>query len=416
MTRPRILLITERFAPDIGGVARSSTRTAAALARLREGRRVDVDVLAWTRTLPPGALESGALESGALESDALEPGAAGVTLHRLGLFSSWDLSLQHTLNVLESLHGERGYAAVWGHYLFPAGFLAVLFAELTGLPATVSARGNDVDQMMFPPGDFARLTWTLERARVISSVSRDLAKKIDVLLGRDAGVETVPNAVDLDVFQPGPGDPALRRALGIGEDEAVLGFSGELRHKKGFPFLLSALSHVRAARPACLLVVGEVRAREQNHLMAYQANAPADAARIVVTGHLDDAAEVARHLRLCDVMLMPSVWDGLPNALLEAMACGVLVLASDAGGMPEVITHGRDGFLVPRAQLGRLGEAALELLALPRDSDDRRAIVEAARARVRERFHADVEAAALARVLDRLLDHLPARLTPRADS
>lgn len=399
MKKPRLLLITERFPPDIGGVARSSARTAAALARLCRGERADVDVLAWTRALPPGALESS-------DAGAVQPGARGVLLHRLGLFSSWDLSLQHTLNVLESLHSERGYSAVWGHYLFPAGFLAVLFAELTGLPATVSARGNDVDQMMFPPGDFARLTWTLQRARVITAVSRDLGRKIAVLLGRDAGVEIVPNAVDLDLFQPGPGDPALRRSLGIGDDEAILGFSGELRHKKGFPFLLSALGHVRKERPACLLVIGEVRAREHNHLMAFAANAPEDAARIVITGHLEAQAEVARHLRLCDLMLLPSVWDGLPNALLESMACGTLVLASDAGGMPDVITHGHDGFLVPRALLNRLGEAALELLALPEER--KRAVAQAARARVRTGFHGDVEAAALARVLDRLM--------PSADS
>lgn len=404
--RPRLLLITERFPPDIGGVARSSARTAAALARLDGGERVDVDVLAWTRALPPGALESG-------DAGEVHAGAGRVTLHRLGLFSSWDLSLQHTLNVLEWLHGERGYCAVWGHYLFPAGFLAVLFGELAGLPATASARGNDVDQMMFPPGDFARLSWTLRRARVVSAVSRDLARKIAVLLGTGDDIEVVHNAVDLDTFspgtpgspgqpgQPGPGDLALRRSLGIGDHEAVLGFSGELRHKKGGPFLLSALGQVRKQRPACLLVIGEVRAREESQLVAYRASAPEDAARIVITGHLDDPAEVARHLRLCDLMLLPSVWDGLPNALLEAMACERLVLASDAGGIPEVITHGRDGFLVPRAQLHRLGEAALELLALP--DERRRAITTAARERMRAGFHGDVEAASLARVLARLM-------------
>ncbi len=83
-----------------------------------------------------------------------------------------------------------------------------------------------------------------------------------MLLGKDPGVEVIPNAVDTALFHPGPPEPALRQRPGIQPDELVLGFSGELRHKKGVLFLLSALSEVRKVRPACLLIIGEVRARE----------------------------------------------------------------------------------------------------------------------------------------------------------
>ena len=93
----------------------------------------------WTKSLPPGEL--------ATES------ASGVTVHRLGLFGGLDFSLQHSLNVLEWLHQQRSFHGVWGHYVFPAGFMATLFAEMTGLPSTVSLRGNDIDRLMFPPGD-----------------------------------------------------------------------------------------------------------------------------------------------------------------------------------------------------------------------------------------------------------------------
>ena len=396
----RLLLITERFPPDIGGLARSGARTAGALGRLSlGGTAIDVDVLAWTKSLPSGALETA-------DAGTAARAAEGVTLHRLGLFANWDLSLQHTLNVLEWLQQQRRFDAVWGHYLFPAGFLAVLFGQLAGIPTTVSARGNDIDQMMFPPGDFSRLLWTLQRCDAVTAVSRDLAKKIDVLLGRPCNAIVVPNAVDLDVFAPGPPDPALRQSLGIASDEVVLGFSGELRHKKGFPFMLTALSEIRRTRPACLLIIGEVRAREQTHLVNYKAACPEDAERIVVTGRIDEPADVAGHLRLCDVVLQPSVWDGMPNAVLEAMACERLVLASDAGGIPEAITHEQDGFIIPKAQLNHLGEAIAEILGL---SDERkRAVASAARQRIQRGFHADNEAEALARVLTRLAE-IPAR-------
>lgn len=394
----RLLLVTERFAPDLGGVARSAARIAAALARLG----VEVEVLAWSRVLPPGQLETMRIGGG----DAT---GGEFAVHRLGLFGNLDYSLQHTLNVVEWLHGERRFDAVWGHYLFPAGFLAVWAAELLKVPSTVSARGNDVDRLLFPPGDFARLRWTLERAGTISSVSGELARKIDLLLGRDARVEVLGNAVDLEVFRPQGGSgrlESLPHKVGIRPEELVLGFCGELRHKKGLPFLLRALVEVRRYRPACLLVIGEVRVRDQVQLATFQAEEPEAYQRILITGQMDEPAAIADHLRLCDLFLQPSLWDGLPNAVLEAMACEKIVLASDAGGLPEAITHGETGFLLPRAQLHRLSEAILEITALP--ADRRAAIGRAARAAVSERFSSREEAAALVRVLRRLGLYSPA--------
>lgn len=117
-------------------------------------------------------------------------------------------------------------------------------------------------------------------------------------------------------------------------------------------------------------------------------------------GRLDDAGEVAAHYRLCDIYLQPSVWEGLPNALLEAMACERLVLASDAGAIAEVIADDECGFTLPKTQLHRLGGAVLELLALP--VERRQAIGRAARQRVVEAYAPEHEEAALKRVLARL--------------
>lgn len=385
MTKRRVLLIANRFAPDIGGLAVSSTRTAQSLHEAG----AEVDVLAWTRAVPSGQLESH------------EPEEGGPVVHRLGLFHNWDLSLQHTSNVIEWLHAERGFDLIWGHYLYPPGFVAVLMGGQLDIPSVVSARGNDVDRMMFPPGDFARLHWTLDRATAITSVSNDLSKKVRVLLGREPNIVASPNVVDGDTFTPAEPGADLRESLGIQDDEAVLGFSGELRHKKGLPFMLRALTDVRRQRPACLLVIGEVRARELEHLANYAADHPEDRHRILVTGHIEDASVVNQHLALCDLFLMPSLWDGMPNSVLEAMSAGRCVLASDAGGIPELIQHGETGFLVPRAELGRLGEGIVEVLSLPEER--RREIGAAARAFMREKHHPAREVRALESLLSRLV-------------
>jgi glycosyltransferase involved in cell wall biosynthesis len=199
--------------------------------------------------------------------------------------------------------------------------------------------------------------------------------------------------VDCSVFKPlGEDLTGLREMLGIGNEEAVLGFSGELREKKGLQPLLAAVRQVQANRPACLLVIGDVRPSEMPRLLMEQ--------RIIVTGQLRGPEEVNRHLQLCDVYLQPSLWDGMPNALLEAMAAERGCIVSDGGGIPEVLTAGVEGVMLPRWQLHRLSEAVLEWL----DSDlaTRERIRKAARRRMVAFFHADGEARALQAVLERI--------------
>ena len=392
ITRPRLLLLTERYAPDVGGVARSAGRIAAALSDLG----IRIDVLAWTKSLQPGQLET------TPEADPNEGGKSR-TIHRLGLFANWDLSLQHTFNVLEWLHADRHYDVVWGHYVYPAGFAAVVFGETQGIPSTVSARGNDIDRLMFPPGDFARLLWTMERASVVSTVSRGLGKKIDVLLGRASSTIPLPNVADVDVFRPRTRAVAQqqRTKRGIASEELVLGFCGELRHKKGLPFLLTSLRDLNQVRPTRLLVIGSVRPREQRQLTIFSHEYPLLREQITVTGHQENPSDVADWLHVCDVVLCPSLWDGVPNALLEAMACGKLVIASNAGGIPEIIEHGNNGVLIPKEQLHRLGEVVLETLHLP--TSDREAISSNARSFAEQLVRTAAERNALECVLRQLL-------------
>ncbi|MEO1094190.1 MAG: glycosyltransferase family 4 protein [Cyanobacteria bacterium J06638_28] len=347
-----LLLLAERFPPDIGGVARSAGRIAAALANFG----LSVRVLTWSRYLPPGEVSP---------SESLKQGQ--VTVYRLGLYRHWDMTLPQTLNVLEGLLDRSGDppALIWGHYLFPAGFMAVYFGQLKEIPTVVSARGNDIDRAMFPPGDFARLQWTLAHATAITTVSQDMVRKIQILSDRTAHLHR--NVVNPNIFCPSSAQAdkaSLKQTLGIAKDAVVLGFSGELREKKGQQFLLEALAQVHTVRPAYLLIIGELRTASQTLLQNFRSTYPAIADRILVTGHLESPSTVAQHLQICDVYLQPSLWEGLPNALLEAMACGCLCIASDAGGMPEVITSGQQGFLLPRSQLQYLGKAVLEVLSL----------------------------------------------------
>jgi glycosyltransferase involved in cell wall biosynthesis len=372
-----ILFLAERFPPDIGGVAISAGRISRSLARLGHA----VHVVTLTRELRAGSVERRDL-------------GEGVLLYRLGQSKNLDFSLQQALTFLEWLHTQERFALIWGHYAGTAGFLAAWLGKRLGIDSVLAVRGNDFDRQVFPPGDLARLDWCLRHSTQLVAVSADLAGKIRCLVDRKAIV--LPNAVDTDLFQPGPRPVELAQSLGLVGEETVLGFSGELRAKKGLPFLLEALAIVRQQVPARLLVIGAVRGDDQGELERGCLGLGLEGC-LHVTGHLDRPAAVARHLLSCDVFLLPSLWEGMPNGLLEAMACGVPVVGSDAGGIPEILNDGVNGVVVPRTHLHQLGRQILNLLALP--AAQRRELARAARQTVLDRHSLATERAALAELL-----------------
>ena len=107
-------------------------------------------------------------------------------------------------------------------------------------------------------------------------------------------------------------------------------------------------------------------------------------------------------MHLCDVYLQPSVWEGLPNALLEAMACGVICVASDAGGITDVIEHEENGFVIPIHQLNRLAEAVHDVVNLPNETKD--LILSNARDTIQRRFSPQNELNTLERILNKCWD------------
>jgi glycosyltransferase involved in cell wall biosynthesis len=264
-----------------------------------------------------------------------------------------------------------------------------------GIASILALRGNDFDRQVFPPGDLARLEWCLRNASELIAVSADLASKVHCLVDRRPIV--LVNAVDTDLFCPRPREPTLASQLGFVEGEVVLGFSGELRAKKGLPFLLDALARVRQDRPTRLLVIGEVRGGDRGEFERVCVGLGLSGA-VSITGHLAEPAEVARHLRLCDLFVLPSVWEGMPNGLLEAMACEIGVITSDAGGIPEIVRDGVNGLLVPRTHLHQLGRRILDWLNWPKEQ--RMALASAARNTVVEHHSLPVEQVALASILE----------------
>lgn len=137
---------------------------------------------------------------------------------------------------------------------------------------------------------------------------------------------------------------------------ARLGTVGRLIPEKGLDVLLAAMPKILATRPAVLTVVGD--GPERTALEHKARGLPVE-----FVGYLEAPSDVASFLRSIDVFVMPSRWEGLPNALLEALACGVPVVATDVSGMAEAAEG--NALLVPPDQPVALAEAVCRALASP---------------------------------------------------
>jgi glycosyltransferase involved in cell wall biosynthesis len=189
-------------------------------------------------------------------------------------------------------------------------------------------------------------------------------------------IRAIPNGVEVPPDDPGARE-RVRRELGLG-DAPVLIVTSRLHHAKGHAHLLEALAGLGQAVPRVrLLVVGDGTERAK---LEAQARASGLGEAVVFTGFRDDVADL---LRAADLFVLPSLLEGMPNTVLEAMAVGLPVVASAVDGVPEVVVDGATGLLVPAGQAQALGDAIARLLAEPAAAA---AMGRAGLERVRERF------------------------------
>jgi len=163
-------------------------------------------------------------------------------------------------------------------------------------------------------------------------------------------ITVIRNGIDKSVFRPGPTRP--RPA----DQVLTIGALGRLVHQKGFDVLLRALPAVAAQSPVRLVIAGEGELRPE-------LQAAADGLPVSFPGALQGPRAVADFLRSLDLFVMPSRYEGLPNAVLEALACGVPVVATDVPGMAEAA--GDAARMVPAEDPDALAEAILSSLAHP---------------------------------------------------
>ncbi len=244
-------------------------------------------------------------------------------------------------------------------YLFGFHFFAALPAKLLKIPFVVSSRrelahwqkkrhlfienmGNlCIDRVVCC--SHAAQQWTLAKERI-----------------QPNKILTIHNGVDLNRFSPGPHRLKIREEFGVPAAAQVLGTVANFSYEKAYPYLLETMNLILTENPQTwFLLVGSGPLLDK---MKCESKKIARSEQIVFTGFREDIPDL---MDAMDVFALASLSEGFPNVLLEAMAMAKPVVATDVGGIPELISSGNDGVLVHPKDGKAMAAAILQLLRDP---------------------------------------------------
>jgi glycosyltransferase involved in cell wall biosynthesis len=371
----KIALLSEKYTPDVGGLAISTERFARLLSSA--GHAHAVRVFAPTSNLSPS-------EKRILANDQ-------VNVTRFGAHKRVDDTLVNWFELIVEEHHRNPFDVLHAYFLTQAGFIAAYAGKYLDVPSVVSIRGNDIERAVFDPAKFSHVMYALQNATAVTTNARELLVRAKAFFDRE--IVLIANGIDSDHFKPMeknfslaeslgvPSSPwtkahgdAYEAPMGLKDAEAsfvsqpdglssgvpVIGFAGELREKKGLKTLLNAYAQINNKHPTALLIAGQVRAGEDQQIVDdFQISNPDS--HLIITGQVSPN-DLPSYYALMDVLVHPSLRDGMPNALLEAMACGKPVIATPVGGMLDVVKDGENGILVPVNDTDALANAIHELL------------------------------------------------------
>jgi len=282
-------------------------------------------------------------------------------------------------DILRLIRKKR--VAILHSHEFYMNVLGLMASRLTGVPLVAT-----VHEKNYYPDRFRRRvayrvvgSFAGQMVAVSEDLKQFLAERIRIPLDR---IRVVPNGIPCHKDPPHQRAAALRAALGLDPLSQVVGTVGRLVPKKGYKYLIDGGIQVAQRFPGVIfLVVGRGELRDE---LEGQARRLGIAPRFRLLGHREDVSDI---LSLCDIFVLPSLSEGMPLALLEAMAAGVPAVATRVGGVTEVLEDGKSGFLVPPGDSQALARGIISLLE---DRSLARRIGNSAREVVASRFSLNV--------------------------
>lgn len=263
------------------------------------------------------------------------------------------------------------------HYAVPHAISAFLAKKMTGdkLKIVTTLHGTDITILAQDPSlsDLIRLAITESDA--VTAVSRHLIRETLTSLDLDKPIDLVYNFVDDRIYYPRE-CKAMRTEYALPGEKLLIHMSN-FRPVKRVEDVVEVFARVNSRIPSRMLFVGEGPELSKAIRLVREKGL---SKRAVFLGKQDEVAQV---LSMADLLLLPSEKESFGLVALEAMACGVPTIASDSGGIPELITHGETGFLAPVGDVAAMADHAVRLLS---DDDLYRNMSQACLERARNAF------------------------------
>jgi glycosyltransferase involved in cell wall biosynthesis len=252
------------------------------------------------------------------------------------------------------------------HYFYPDGVAAAMLGRRFGKPVAITARGSDINVIAQFPGARRQILWAASRAAALITVSRALKDAMIQLGIADERIRVLRNGVDLQMFHPS--DRAIAREQ-FGFQGLTLISVGNLVAAKGHDLVIRA---VRELPQINLVIVGAGPARSALEGLSQSLGV---SNRVRLVGERPHA-ELAQLYTAVDALVLASEREGWPNVLLEAMACGTPVIATNVGGIGEIITAPEAGRIIPERTPAAIVAAVKALFAVPPAREATRAYAE----------------------------------------
>ncbi|MBX5461132.1 MAG: glycosyltransferase [Steroidobacteraceae bacterium] len=241
---------------------------------------------------------------------------------------------------------------------FTANVYATAGARLAGVPIVCTTHGKNY----WPHALYRRTAyrWVARNARAFVAVSNDLARFVASTLGIASDrVKVIRNGIDIELFRRDEvARTRVREQIGVAASQPLILTCGEMTEVKGHDVLIRATRHLVAQRPdAIVAIAGEGPLKEQLEALTDELQVRAN---VRFLGFRRDVPDL---LSAADVFVMPSRSEGLPLAILEAMAANLPIVATAVGGVPELIRTGETGWLVPPVQPPEMARAVLDAIS-----------------------------------------------------
>jgi teichuronic acid biosynthesis glycosyltransferase TuaC len=221
---------------------------------------------------------------------------------------------------------------ILNYWVYPEGFSALRVGQKLGIPVIIGAIGSDICRIRDRCTRYLT-RWTLQNAAGVITVSEDLRRRVLDLGASAEKVTSIRNGVDTSVFYVGD-RIQTRQALGLNPGEEIILYVGRLHESKGLGELLEAFIKLSKSRPASKFVI--IGAGPYNPALVRAVTSARIHHCVRLLGP-QDSSVVSQWMRAADIFCLPSHSEGCPNVIVEALSCGCPVVATDVGGIPELV-------------------------------------------------------------------------------